>query len=178
MYHSITFAKALATYPDSSEKAGHLMGKNTWDDWHLIPATRPVIASPGVSTKFVEIPGNDIPIDMTEYLCGRPIFTSRSGSFEFYVDNDHEYWETIRMNIANYLHGQHCYISLEDDPTYYWVGRFALSEWKSEANNSKIVIDYTINPFKIPLNAEGNDIIWDNFNFETYNSSDSEERSL
>jgi len=179
MYHSITFAKDIQVYPEGHEKAGRLMGTNTWDDWHLIPSSRPVIASPGVSAKFVEIPGRDGRIDMTEYLCGRPVFGARSGSFEFYVDNDHEYWETIRMKIANYLHGQRCYISLEDDPRFYWEGRFTFNSWKSEATNSKVVIDYALEPYKKSLiGSDASDIPWDIFNFESDNSSGFGERSL
>ena len=56
MYHSITFGDG-SLYPSGSPKEGQFMGINTWDDWHLIPSSRPVIASPGVSTNFVEIPG-------------------------------------------------------------------------------------------------------------------------
>ncbi len=42
MYHSITIGN-----------------KNTWDDWHLIPATRPLFNPPTVKTNMVNIPGGD-----------------------------------------------------------------------------------------------------------------------
>ena len=169
MYHSITFGDGTL-YPAGHEKEGQFKGVNTWDDWHLIPSSRPVIASPGVSTSFVDIPGRQGAIDMTEYLTGHPNYGSRSGSFEFYVDNDHEYWETIRMKIINFLHGRRYKIVLEDDPRFYWEGRFTLSEWKSESWRSKITIDYAVDPYKIAVSDNGgHDIIWDTFSFETDN---------
>lgn len=168
MYHSITFAKELALNPSGHVRAGQLKGTNTWDDWHLIPSSRPVIASPGVSTKFVEIPGKHGRVDMTTYLCGYPIYSDRSGNLEFYVDNDHEYWEDIRKKIANFLHGQTYKISLEDDPRFFWEGRFALDNWKSEMTNSKITISYSISPYKTALvDAGPGDLLWDLFKFDS-----------
>ena len=124
MYHSITFGDG--SLYESGSKIGQFKGTNTWDDWHLIPSSRPVIASPGVSTKMIEIPGKSGMIDLSEYLTGDVIYGNRSGSLEFYVDNGHEYWETIRSRITNFLHGQQMKMCLEDDPTYYWEGRFSL----------------------------------------------------
>lgn len=167
MYHSITFGDG-SLYPSGHEKEGQFMGTNTWDDWHLIPAERPSIAAPGVSTNFVEIPGRDGAIDMSNFLISRPVYGGRSGSWDFIVDNDHEYWETIRMKIMTFLHGKRFKIVLEDDPNWYWEGRFAVSDWNSESSNSRIQINYQIDTYKKRLRSSGdNDVIWDNFNFES-----------
>lgn len=167
MYHSITFGDG-SLYPSGHEKKGQFMGTNTWDDWHLIPSERPSIASPGVSTNFVEIPGRDGAIDMSTFLMNRPVYGSRSGSWDFYVDNDHEYWESIRMKMMAFLHGKRYRIVLEDDPNWYWEGRFAVDNWRSDPNNSRIQINYQIDPYKRKFRSEGDqDIIWDDFNFDT-----------
>lgn len=166
MYHSITFGDGTL-YPAGHPKEGQFAGTNTWDDWHLIPAERPSIASPGVATNFVSIPGRDGSIDMSTYLVNRPVYGDRSGSFDFYVDNDHEYWETIRMKIMHFLHGKRLKMVLEDDPGWYWEGRFSVESWKSEASNSRVSINYQVGPYKRRISSEGDtDIIWDQFNFE------------
>lgn len=167
MYHSITFGDG-SLYPSGHEKEGQFEGTNTWDDWHLIPSERPSIASPGVSTNFVEIPGRDGAIDMSTFLINRPVYGMRQGSWDFYVDNDHENWETIRMKMMTFLHGKRYKIVLEDDPGYYWEGRFAVDNWRSEPSNSRIQINYQIDPYKHKIRSEGNlDVVWDTFNFET-----------
>lgn len=167
MYHSITFGDG-SLYPSGHEKEGQFMGTNTWDDWHLIPAERPSIASPGVSTSFVEIPGRDGAIDMSTFLMNRPVYGSRQGSWDFYVDNDHEYWESIRMRMMTFLHGKRYRIVLEDDPNWYWEGRFAVDNWRSDPSNSRIQINYQIDPYKRKFRSEGDqDIIWDDFNFQS-----------
>lgn len=167
MYHSITFGDG-SLYPSGHEKEGQFMGINTWDDWHLIPAERPSVAAPGVSTNFVEIPGRDGAIDLSTFLTNRPVYGMRQGSWDFYVDNDHEYWETIRMKMMNFLHGKRMKVVLEDDPGWYWEGRFAVDSWRSEPSNSRISINYQIDTYKKRILSDGDhDVIWDNFNFET-----------
>lgn len=160
MYHSITFGTGAL------DNDGRFLGKNTWDDWHLIPSSRPVVAQSNVATTYVDIPGRrDGPIDMSEYLTGGVVYGQRSGSFEFYVDNDHEYWETIRMNIASYLHGKRMKMCLEDDPGFYYEGRFTLANFVSEATNSKVTINYAVGPYKYRI-KDDEPWLWDPFNFE------------
>ena len=160
MYHSITFGDGTL------DSKGHFTGKNTWDDWYLIPSSRPTVAQAPVQTTYVDIPGKaDGPIDLTEYLTGAPVYGQRSGSFEFIVDNDHEYWETLRARIASYLHGKTMKMVLEDDPGYYYEGTFSLSDWKSESWNSKITINYALGPYKYRIKT-GDPWLWDPFNFD------------
>ena len=141
MYHSITFGDgSLYT---SGSKQGQFKGTNTWEDWHLIPVTRPVIAAAKVFSKFVDIPGAHGTHDLSEYLTGHPIYKDRSGSLEFYTNSDDpEPWERLRARITNFLHGKKLKICLEDDPLFCWEGRFSFNEWKSEQICSKVVIDY------------------------------------
>ena len=149
MYHSITIGT-----------------KNTWDDWHLIPASRPFFAPPKVKTNTVDIPGGDGVIDLTEVLAGRPTFNNRSGSWIFYVDSDHKSWSSLYSEIMTYLHGQKMRAVLEDDPLYYYEGRFSVNAWKTEQNWSQITINYDVEPFKYEI-VGGSAWIWDTFNFNT-----------
>lgn len=150
MYHSITFGT-----------------KNTWTDWHLIPASRPVVSPPSVKTTYVEIPGGDGSIDLSTALAGRPLYNDRSGSFQFYVENGHGNWFDIYYSIMTYLHGQKMRMVLEDDPRYYYEGRFSVSGWQSGASTSAITINYVLSPYKYEINQTGEGWIWDAFNFST-----------
>lgn len=150
MYHSIT-----------------LGDKNTWDDWHLIPKSRPLFNPPSVKTNYIEIPGGDGSLDLTTALAGRPVYKNRTGSWEFYVENGFKDWAVLYSEIMTYLHGKKLKAILEDDPDYYYEGRFAVNAWKSDPNWSIITIDYEVAPYKRSLIAAGNDWLWDTFNFET-----------
>lgn len=162
MYHSITFGDGTL------DDGGHFIGINTWEDWHLIPANRPDIAMPGMKTKFVELPGLDGSIDLSDYLRGGPSYSSRSGSIEFYVDNDHEDWITIKEKILKSINGKKIKMCLEDDPMYYYIGRITFNEWKSDPGNSMVTLRYILEPYKYTIFTAGEDpLLWDPFNFET-----------
>lgn len=150
MYHSIYFGE-----------------KNTWDDWHLIPRSRPVVNPPKVKTHTVEIPGGDGVLDLTEALAGRPLYQNRTGSFEFYVENGFKDWAVLYSEILDYLHGRKMLMELEDDPGSYFSGRFSVNAWKSEEQRSIIAIDYDVAPYKQDGLNTDDKWLWDTFNFTT-----------
>lgn len=141
---------------------------NSWTDWHAIPSSRPSITHPAPAIKFIEIPGSSSYLDLTEFLTGGITYGQRQGSLSFYIDNEHENWETIRRKIVNTLHGKSVKMVLEDDPMYYYDGRFTVGNWESGASNSSITISYQLSPYKYDVMGMGSEpVIWDTFNFET-----------
>ena len=149
--------------------------KNTWDDWHLVPTSRPVVPPPGVKTKILDIPGGDGIIDLSESLTGYPVYENRSFSQEFVVVNDfyepvdtHKEWYSTYSDIMDYLHGQRMQMLLDDDMEYYYEGRFAVNSWKSGSKISSITINASLGPYKWARRlTTDSDWVWDTFNFET-----------
>lgn len=150
MYHSIT-----------------LGSKNTWDSWHLIPKSRPLVNPPRPKTNYVDIPGGNGQIDLTENLTGKPTYENRTGSWTFIAENGFKPWSELYSEIMAHLHGRAMRATLEDDPSYFYEGRFSVSGWDSGANYSTITIDYNLNPYKWSAHSSTEDWIWDTFNFET-----------
>jgi hypothetical protein len=150
LYHSITFGD-----------------KNTWDDWHIVPSSRPVFNPPSLKRKILDIPGADGSIDLSESLTGYPVYTNREGSLEFIVMNGYKQWYQAYSDIMDYLHGKTMRAILEDDQEYFYEGRFTINEWKSSKDWSRIVIDYDLGPYKWLLRASLDDWEWDIFNFYT-----------
>ena len=66
--------------------------KNTWDDWKILPTERPVFAPPKPKTTYIDIPGGNGTLDLSESLTGYPIYENRTGSFKFRVMNDYMEW--------------------------------------------------------------------------------------
>ena len=138
MYHSVTFGE-----------------KNSWEDWHLIPTSRPVINPPEAKTMTIDIPGESGVLDLSESLTGYPLFKRRTGDIEFIVVNDfneivtvHQEWADAYSEIMNYLHNRTMEMQLEDDPEWWYEGRFQVNSWKSEEFNSRITISYDLEPYK------------------------------
>ena len=149
MYHSVTFGE-----------------KNTWDDWRLVPSSRPVFNPPAQKVKTLDIPGGDGVIDLSQALTGYPVYQNRTGSIEFIVMNDFKPWHMAYSDIMDYLHGQSMKAVLEDDPEYFYEGRFTVNAWKSEKDWSRIVIDYDVGPYKWSVLSSIDDWLWDPFNFQ------------
>lgn len=148
MYHSITIGD-----------------KNTWTDWHLIPSSRPLVNPPNVRAAMVEVPGSDGVLDLSDAMIGRPTYANRSGSWDFYVDNGYGNWAERYSEIMAYLHGEKMNAVLEDDPLFYYEGRFSVNQWRSDPYYSRIVIDYNVGPYKLYSATEGDLWLWDPFNF-------------
>lgn len=139
---------------------------NTWDDWRLVPSSRPVFNPPAQKVKTLDIPGGDGVIDLSQALSGYPVYQNRTGSIEFIVMNDFKPWHMAYSDIMDYLHGQNMRAILEDDPEYFYEGRFTVNAWKSEKDWSRIVIDYSVGPYKWTLLSSIDDWLWDPFNFQ------------
>lgn len=136
MYHSITFGD-----------------KNTWEDWHLIPSSRPVFNPPPKKKKLIDIPGSNGSLDLSEVVSGKPVYENRTGTLEFIAENDFMPWAELYSVLLNYLHGKKMRAVLEDDPDYYYEGTFYINEWKSEKPYSTITIEYELYPYKKPVDS-------------------------
>lgn len=130
--------------------------KNTWDDWHLVPTERPVVAPPPIKTEIMELIGGDGFLDLTTNLSGRPTYQNRTGSWEFLVINPGQVpssvpfksWTALYSDIMAYLHGRKYNVILDDDPAWYYTGRLSVNEWNTGKTNSKIKISYNLEPYK------------------------------
>ena len=146
---------------------------NTWTDWYLVPKTRPVVNPPGLKSNIVDIPGANGSVDLTTALNGYPLYSDRSGQFEFILDNKYmnRYgplsWGTVYTNIMTYLHGQKVKMWLTDDPDFFYQGRVVVNELKSEEQWTSFVFNYQMEPFKYENNDSTEPWLWDPFNFET-----------
>jgi hypothetical protein len=141
--------------------------KNTWTDWHLTPTSRPVINPPDVKSNYTEVPGGDGSVDTTESMTGRPVYGTRTGTLDFYVENGFKPWDELYSEIMNYLHGQSMQMILSDDTDHYYIGRYTVNAWKSEEQRSMVTIGYTVAPYKFNTAAPPDEWLWDGFSFLT-----------
>ena len=125
---------------------------NTYEDWFLVPLSRPSIEMPATKMNSVEIPGASGKLDLTYILTKYPLYNNRSGTISFAVLNDHDgyRWIDIQNMIARAIHGRKVRVYLEDDPDYYYEGFWALKQWKSNNNGSwsEVDLEYNVDPYK------------------------------
>ena len=149
--------------------AAHSMtigGKHTFRDWSMVPTEIPVFEPPKTKTKYVEIPGSDGVLDYTDIMLGTATYNNRTGSFAFIVLDDVS-WATAYSTVLNFLHGKKLNCVLDDDPLFFYHGRFFVNSWKSNRDHSMIVIDYDVDPYKYSLSSTADlDWLWNNL-FDT-----------
>lgn len=141
--------------------------KHSLRDWGLLLKSRPVISPPEAKTIYIDVAGADGSLDLTEALTGDVKYKNRKVSFEFIVLDARNRWSNIYSEIMDYLHGQQMKIVLDEDSSYYYVGRLNVDEWNSNKVTSTIKISGIVDPYKYEQNSSLEDWEWDTFNFET-----------
>lgn len=151
------------------------LDKNTWESWHLIPGSRPTLPLPKQKTKIIDgIPNTNGQMDLSLKEVPYPLFENREGTFSFiynpiysYAYGDYKDWVTLKTEISEFLHGRELRMILEDDPGYYWQGRFSLESWESnnDGSGSTVTIGYSVYPYKRSICSTIQEWLWDPFNF-------------
>lgn len=173
MYYSMSFCQYYSPNIDYPEHLGpdafsdKTVTRNTWDDWHIVPIERPAINPPSIKTEYVSIPGRNGKIDLSQSLTKYPVYDNRTGSIEFAVLNDYRNWQVAYTDIMATLHGKKMMMTYEEDPEYYYVGRWSVGSWKTGKTRSGITLNYDLEPYKWKLEDCSGAWLWDPFNFNT-----------
>lgn len=122
--------------------------KHSYYHWGLMFKSRPVISPPIPKTKYVEVPGADGAIDMTDTLTGYTQYQNRLIKFEFILMAGREKWPAIYSDLLDTLHGRKFRITFDDDPDYYYTGRVTVDKWDAAKVTSIITMTAEVEPFK------------------------------
>lgn len=158
------------SWPNIAKHGLTIGGKHTFRDWSLLPTEIPVFSQAKPELSYEAIPGASGALDYTEVLTGIVPFAAREGSFTFLVLPDST-WESARSAIANFLAGQKMNCVLDDDPAFFYTGRFWLDEAKSNKGYGTITISYKVEPYKYSTGGQTGDMDWlwnDLFNMTIY----------
>ena len=138
--------------------------KHSFRDWKLLLNERPKISTPVAKTNYIDIPGSDGHIDLTEALTGDVKYETRQIKFTFITTKARKKWPSLYSDILDYLHGQEMKIILDEDRSFYYIGRVSVNEWESSEKYSdssgKYAVlhrlkstSFTSVPFNISLNS-------------------------
>lgn len=119
-------------------------GLHCYDDFNLVLA-RAVISPAAPKTTYIDIPGGDGSLDLTEAL-GEVKYKDRSAEIVFVVLPDDDF-EEKKQEVNDWLNGMNCTIILDADSEYYYQGRCAVSDYDSKLN--QIVVTGILRPYKL-----------------------------
>lgn len=140
---------------------------HSYRDWGLILTERPKITAPKPKTLYIDIPGSDGSLDLTETLTGSVSYEEREIACKFATLKKGEYWSDQYSDIQDFLHGQRLKIILDEDQAYYYVGRFEVGDWNSFIRRSEITIKGLIDPYKYERTSSLEAWLWDPFDFNS-----------
>lgn len=137
--HSISF-----WYRESDETLD-AKGKNTWTDFHLIPAQRPYFGIPEVNYQIVGIPNSSDRINITDAIPGGQTYGPVQGEWSFYIDHyEWNNWVDARDAIVEYFNGKRLVVCLDDDPETFREGRFSITKYDPKPDYSMVTIKYDL----------------------------------
>lgn len=117
---------------------------HSYDDFGLV-LTKIEIGIPEAKTSSVDIEGADGLIDTTNALTEITHYKNRSLQFTFEKINDGIWYNkylqsgTNLAKVVNVLHGKKMEIILDDDPSFYYMGRVSLTANSSRKIDSLVV---------------------------------------
>ena len=128
---------------------------HSYKDFGLVPTSKPIINLPSPKLEYLEIPGRQGEIDITESLTSEVIYEMRTGSFEFLV-SDIKKWQVVYVKLLSNVHGKKINIILDTEKDYVYQGRMWVSEFKSDKNYAIITLDYKLDPYKYHISDSNN----------------------
>ena len=148
---------------ESSNQSYH-----SYDDWGLYITNTDCIGEPKQYTNYLEIPGRNGKLDLSEVIAGRQIYESREIKINLAGTRFRTNWDSVISAFRNEINGKICKIIFDNDSGYYWRGRITIKDFSSCLNLGTFLIDVPeADPYKYSVQSSAEPWLWDPFNFET-----------
>ena len=157
------FFNGMTINVEGTEESYH-----TLNDWGLYVSNTDYIKEPKQYTKYIEIPGRNGLLDVSEVVAGRQIYTSRQIEVELSGIREKKNWDSVMSSFRNKINGKVCRIIFDNDRAHYWRGRITIKDFSSLLRVGTFKIDIpNADPYKYELFSSTEPWLWDPFNFET-----------
>lgn len=127
---------------------------HSFDDLDLILSSVEIPPAQAKTT-FIDIPGGDGSIDLTE-AHGEVKYSDRDCKFAFTMnpagDLSESAFEEKKTEVSNLLNGLACKITLDKDDEYYYLGRCFIDAYQSNKRIRQIVVSAKVKPYKFKQN--------------------------
>ena len=157
LFNSVTFVV------ESTEREFH-----SHEDWGLYVTNTDYIKEPKQKLSYVDVPGRDGQIDLSDILTGRPTYSGRELNIEFAGHRDKVSWDSVISTFRNAINGRICRIIFDNDKSYFWRGRVDIKDFSSALNRGVFKVNIpNADPYKYSVLSSAEPWLWDPFNFET-----------
>lgn len=122
---------------------------HSYRDFKLILSNKEIEA-PAVKEMHVDIQGADSDLDLTEFF-GEPKYSNARHKFNFTTVYKETEFLSAFTAIKNAIHGKKKRVILDDDPSFYYVGRLFVTKFTDERNIGILQIEADCEPYKYKL---------------------------
>lgn len=126
----------------------YINGKHTYNDYGLFLVSVD-IGVPVAKTRFVDIPGADGKLDLTEASGGAIRYENRPMNLLFTVRANDDNRSALQDELNNAIHGQRVSVILDTDPDWVYDGRAAVAFEDVEDWRMKVRITVDASPYKL-----------------------------
>lgn len=140
------------------------------DDWGLI-TTNIEIGEPEPKTNYVDIPGMNGSLDLTETM-GEITYNNRLITINFTKEEtdplEHANGYLFEQKIRHAIHGRKMDIAFDSDKTFYWRGRVRVTEYDMASKGQiNITVEVNAEPYKYDVTFDGDRWLWSPFDFSS-----------
>ena len=119
---------------------------HSYDDLRLILESKEM-GAPDVKVNKIDIPGADSALDLTDFF-GEPKYEDVKHKFQFTSIEPQETFPSQFSQIKNAIHGKKVRIILDDDPSFFYMGRCFVSSFTNAKGIGTVSVECECEPFK------------------------------
>lgn len=108
------------------------------------------MGAPQVKVNKIDIPGADSALDLTDFF-GEPKYEDVKHKFQFTSIEPQETFLTQFSTIKNAIHGKKVRIILDDDPSFFYIGRCFVSSFTNANGIGTVSVECECEPYKYRL---------------------------
>lgn len=108
------------------------------------------MGAPQVKVNKIDIPGADSALDLTDFF-GEPKYEDVKHKFQFTSIEPQETFLTQFSTIKNAIHGKKVRIILDDDPSFFYMGRCFVSSFTNDKGIGTVSVECECEPYKYKL---------------------------
>lgn len=122
---------------------------HSYRDLRLILESKEM-GAPEVKVNKIDIPGADSALDLTDFF-GEPKYDDVKHKFQFTSIEPQDTFLTQFSEIKNAIHGKKVRIILDDDPSFFYIGRCFVSAFTNDKGIGTVSVECECEPYKYKL---------------------------
>lgn len=136
-------------------------------DWGLAIGNNDYIGTPVLYENYIEVPGANKLLDVSQALTGRRTYKYRPINIKFGAINNEVNWDLVMSTFRNRIDGRIVRLIFDNDEAHYWTGRCQLVNFDRARKLGEFTLSLPYaDAFKYDINSNIEPWLWDPFDFE------------